>query len=109
MATSTVTFLNPVFGALWGALFLAETISPTFLAGALLVFVSLVLIFDVPLPAAVRGPGGGAAGRGRSARGRRGRAGLDRDGPGVRPGRPARGGVPKRHFPGPGAPRNDRG
>ena len=51
MATSTVTFLNPVFGALWGALFLAETISPTFLAGAFLVFVSLVLIFDIPLPA----------------------------------------------------------
>ena len=50
MATSTVTFLNPVFGTLWGALFLAETISQTFLVGALLVFVSLVLILDVRLP-----------------------------------------------------------
>lgn len=49
MATSTVTFLNPVFGSLWGALFLAETISPTFLAGALLVAISLALIFGVPL------------------------------------------------------------
>ena len=59
MATSTVTFLNPVFGALWGALFLAETISPTFLVGSLLVFVSLALILDVR-PAAMlrrmRGP-----------------------------------------------------
>jgi hypothetical protein len=54
MATSTVTFLNPVFGALWGALFLAESISPTFLLGAALVFVSLMLIFDLPLPSALR-------------------------------------------------------
>lgn len=51
MATSTVTFLNPVFGALWGTLFLAETISPTFIVGALLVFASLALIFGVRLPA----------------------------------------------------------
>ena len=57
MATSTVTFLNPVFGALWGALFLAETISPTFLVGALLVFASLALIFGVRLPAACRALG----------------------------------------------------
>lgn len=54
MATSTVTFLNPVFGALWGTLFLAETISPTFLVGALLVFVSLMLIFDLRLWAGFR-------------------------------------------------------
>jgi len=53
MATSTVTFLNPVFGVLWGAMFLAETVSPTFLAGSLLVFVSLALIFDLRLPLAV--------------------------------------------------------
>jgi drug/metabolite transporter (DMT)-like permease len=50
MATSTVTFLNPVFGSLWGALFLGEAVSPTFLVGALLVFVSLMLILDVRLP-----------------------------------------------------------
>lgn len=50
MATGTVTFLNPVFGSLWGALFLAEAISPTFLAGALLVFASLALIFGIRVP-----------------------------------------------------------
>jgi drug/metabolite transporter (DMT)-like permease len=56
MATSTVTFLNPVFGTLWGAAFLAEAISPTFLAGSLLVFAALMLIFDIRLPAALRRP-----------------------------------------------------
>ena len=60
MATSTVTFLNPVFGTLWGALFLAETISPTFLIGALLVSVSLMLIFELPVPAALRRPAAAA-------------------------------------------------
>lgn len=53
MAASTVTFLNPVFGTLWGALFLGEVVSPTFLLGAALVFVSLLLVLDVRLPAAL--------------------------------------------------------
>jgi drug/metabolite transporter (DMT)-like permease len=56
MATSTVTFLNPVFGTLWGALFLAEPVSPAFLAGALLVFASLLLIFDVRIALPGLGP-----------------------------------------------------
>ena len=60
MATSTVTFLNPVFGSLWGALFLAEVISPTFLLGALLVFASLALIFGIRLPV-LRRPGDAVA------------------------------------------------
>jgi drug/metabolite transporter (DMT)-like permease len=59
MATSTVTFLNPVFGTLWGALFLAEAVSPTFVAGSLLVFASLALIFGVPLPARLSGVAAG--------------------------------------------------
>jgi drug/metabolite transporter (DMT)-like permease len=58
LATSTVTFLNPVFGTLWGALFLAEAVSPGFLAGAALVFVSLALILGVRLPIGATAPGG---------------------------------------------------
>jgi drug/metabolite transporter (DMT)-like permease len=53
MATSTVTFLNPIFGVLWGAIFLGETVSPTLIGGTLLVFVALALILDVRLPAAL--------------------------------------------------------
>ncbi|MBP1706169.1 MAG: rane protein [Chloroflexi bacterium] len=55
LATSTVTFLNPVFGTLWGALFLGETVSPAFLAGSLLVFASLALVLDLRLPGRLRG------------------------------------------------------
>lgn len=47
VATSTVTFLNPIFGVLWGALFLNEAVTPTLLAGGLLVFVALGLILDI--------------------------------------------------------------
>lgn len=54
LATSTVTFLNPVFGTLWGALFLEETISPAFVAGSLLVFASLALVLDLRPPAKLR-------------------------------------------------------
>ncbi len=48
-ASSTVTFLVPVFGVTWGALFLGEPLAPGTFAGAALVFVSLGLIFDVRL------------------------------------------------------------
>jgi drug/metabolite transporter (DMT)-like permease len=49
----TVTFLIPVFGMLWGAIFLGETISATMLAGAALVLVGTGLIL-APAP---RAPG----------------------------------------------------
>jgi len=51
LATSTVPFLNPIFGVLWGALFLAEAISPSLLGGSVLLFISLALILDLKLPA----------------------------------------------------------
>ncbi|MES2211154.1 MAG: DMT family transporter [Chloroflexota bacterium] len=47
LATSTIPFLNPIFGVLWGALFLREAVTPTLLGGGLLVFVALALILDV--------------------------------------------------------------
>jgi drug/metabolite transporter (DMT)-like permease len=65
LATSTVTFLNPVFGTLWGAMFLAETVSPAFLGGSLLVFASLALVLDLRplarLRTALRPPAAAAA------------------------------------------------
>ncbi len=47
LATSTVPFLNPIFGVLWGALFLSEAVTPSLLGGGLLVFVALALILNV--------------------------------------------------------------
>ena len=40
----TVTYLIPVFGVLWGALFLGETLTPTMLAGGVLVILGTVLV-----------------------------------------------------------------
>jgi drug/metabolite transporter (DMT)-like permease len=54
LATSTIPFLNPMFGVLWGALFLGEVVSPSLLGGGLLVFVSLALILELRLPARLR-------------------------------------------------------
>lgn len=47
LATSTIPFLNPIFGVLWGALFLHEAVTPSLLGGGLLVFIALALILDV--------------------------------------------------------------
>lgn len=49
-AASTVTFLAPVFGVTWGALFLAEPLGPEMLVGGAVIAVSLLLIFDIRLP-----------------------------------------------------------
>ncbi len=40
----TVTFLMPAFGLLWGALFLNETITPTMIAGCLMIVCGIVAI-----------------------------------------------------------------
>ena len=40
----TVTYLIPVFGVLWGALFLGETVSPTMIAGGVLVILGTVFV-----------------------------------------------------------------
>ena len=52
LGASTVTFLNPIFGVGWGVALLGETLSPTMLLGAALVFVALATILQVR-PAAI--------------------------------------------------------
>ncbi|HEX4870921.1 MAG TPA: DMT family transporter [Nevskiaceae bacterium] len=56
----TVTFLMPAFGMLWGALFLAETISLTMLAGAALIVAGTVLISRAPAQASLSPPSAGS-------------------------------------------------
>ncbi|TAL05688.1 MAG: DMT family transporter [Chloroflexota bacterium] len=56
LATSTIPFLNPIFGVLWGALFLHEAVTPSLLGGGLLVFIALALILDVRPRRAVPAP-----------------------------------------------------
>lgn len=48
--TTTVTYLLPVFGTAWGALFLDEPVTRGMIAGLLLVLGSVVLVNDVRLP-----------------------------------------------------------
>lgn len=47
---STVTFIVPAFGITWGALILSESVGPELIAGFGLVFVSLVLVTNMPMP-----------------------------------------------------------
>jgi drug/metabolite transporter (DMT)-like permease len=42
----TVTYLIPVFGVLWGVLFLGETVSPSMLAGGALIVLGTVLVLQ---------------------------------------------------------------
>ena len=51
-AASSVTFIVPMFGMLWGGLVLGETIPAELIAGFGLVLVSLMLVLRLPLPAA---------------------------------------------------------
>lgn len=46
---STVTFIVPMFGILWGGLILGEPIGPQLLVGFALVLVSLVLVLQLPI------------------------------------------------------------
>ena len=50
----TVIFVVPVFGVLWGALFLGETIDLATVLGGMVILASVFLItrFPAPLPAA---------------------------------------------------------
>jgi drug/metabolite transporter (DMT)-like permease len=51
----TVTFLIPLFGVLWGALFLGEALTPSMLAGGLVILAGTALASGVVrLPAAAR-------------------------------------------------------
>lgn len=45
-----VTLLAPVFAVAWGSKFLDEVIVPGMLAGAVLVFVSRRVVFEIRLP-----------------------------------------------------------
>ena len=46
----SVTFLIPVFGILWGRLFLGESISANLLAGLAIILVGMTLVLQVRLP-----------------------------------------------------------
>jgi drug/metabolite transporter (DMT)-like permease len=48
--TSTVTYLLPVFGVLWGGVFLGEPVTVGMLAGFVFVLCSVVLVNEVRLP-----------------------------------------------------------
>jgi drug/metabolite transporter (DMT)-like permease len=47
---STVTFIVPAFGITWGAIVLSESVGPELIAGFGLVFLSLVLVTNMPMP-----------------------------------------------------------
>lgn len=48
--TQTVTYIVPVFGMLWGALFLGERITGGMLAGFACIAASIVMVNGIPLP-----------------------------------------------------------
>jgi drug/metabolite transporter (DMT)-like permease len=53
--TLTVTFIVPVFGIVWGALFLGEPISVSLIIGLLIILTSIALVADVRLAKKERG------------------------------------------------------
>ena len=46
----SVTFLVPIFGVLWGVLFLGETVTTTTLLGGAMIMVGMALVLGVKLP-----------------------------------------------------------
>ncbi|WP_438433847.1 DMT family transporter [Gorillibacterium sp. sgz500922] len=52
--TISVTFLVPIFGILWGVLFLRETINATTIIGLAVILASIVQVNQIPLPARFR-------------------------------------------------------
>lgn len=52
--TTTVTYLVPIFGMTWGALFLGETLTLGMILGLLTILASVLLVNDVRVPAVGR-------------------------------------------------------
>lgn len=50
----SVTFLVPVFGLLWGALFLGEQVTPGTFGGMAIIFIGVLLVMGVRLPRRAR-------------------------------------------------------
>ncbi len=50
--TLSVTFLIPVFGIVWGVLFLGETVTPGTIVGLVIILVSVALVANVPTASA---------------------------------------------------------
>ena len=55
--TFTVTFLIPVFGTLWGALFLGEPVGLSTLAGGAVIVVATALVLEIGKSRAARSGG----------------------------------------------------
>ena len=71
--TFTVTFLIPVFGTLWGALFLDEPVGMSTLAGGAVIVIATALVLEIGKRRAARS-GGGAPSREKKKAQRRPRA-----------------------------------
>lgn len=57
----TVTFVIPIFGILWGALFLGETVSPGMLEGGVVILIGTALATGVVKRIPLVGPRGGSS------------------------------------------------
>lgn len=49
-AASTVTFIVPAFGIVWGAIALGESVGPELIIGFGMILVSLVMVLNLPIP-----------------------------------------------------------